>query len=172
MWQNSHSFLLEKTESRFWKMCLSILFSHTHPRWAWIREATLQHRTRQSPFQLPRCPPIPSRQRHSPMALQWASHQVSTIPSPLSEWWSLTGISPPTSSVPAPSLKTPRGEHQIPPSQRLSRRACKRYQERQSLCVCVLIGIERSSSIFNCSCYLSQKCVQWLRNRGLSQKDA
>lgn len=135
MWQNSHSFLLEKTESRFWKMCLSILSFHTRPRWAWIREATLQRRIRQSPFQLPPCPPIPSRRRHSPMALQWASHQVSTIPSPLSGWWSLTGTSTPTSSVPTPSLKTPRGEHQIPPSQRLSRRACKRYQEWQSLCV-------------------------------------
>lgn len=142
-------------------MCLSILSFHTHLRWAWTREATLQPLTRQSPFQLLRCPPIPSKQRRSPMALQWASHQVSTTLSPLSGWWSSTGTSIPTSSVPTPSLKTPRGEHRTPPSQRLSKRACKRYQQRQLLCACVhvLIWMERSSSIFNYSCYLSQKSV-------------
>ena len=143
-------------------MCLSILSFHTRPRWAWTREATLQPLTQQSLFQLPRCPPIPSKRRRSPMALQWASHQASTTPSPPSGWWSSTGTSTPTSSVPTPSLRIPRGERQTPPSQRLSRKACKRYQERQSLCarVCLLIWMERSSSIFNCSCYVSQKSVR------------
>ena len=131
-------------------MCLSTLSFHTRPRWAWTRGATLQPLTQRSPFQLPQCPPIPSKRRRSPMALQWASHQVSTTPSPPSGWWSSTGTSIPTSSVPTPSLKTHREEHQTPLSQRLSRRACKRYQERQLLCVCVrvLIWMERSSSIF------------------------
>lgn len=143
-------------------MCLSILSFHTRPRWAWTREATLQPQTQQSLFQLLRCPPIPSKRRRSPMALQWASHQASTTPSPPSVSWSSTGTSILTSSIPTPSLKTPRGEHQTPPSQRLSRRACKRYQERKALCACVrvLVWMERPGSIFSCSCYVSQKSAQ------------
>lgn len=137
MWQNSRSFLPEKTESRFWKMCLSILSFHTRPRWAWTSEATSQPLTRRSRFQSPRCPRTPSKRRHSPTALLWASHPACTTLSHLSVWWSLTGTSTPTSSAPAPSLRTPRGERQTPPSPRLSRRVCKRYQERQLLCVCV-----------------------------------
>lgn len=133
-------------------MCLLILSFHTRPRWAWTREAILQPLTQRSPFQLPRCPPIPSKRRRSPMALQWASHQASTTLSPLTGWWSSTETSILTSSVPTPSLRTPRGERQTPPSQRLSRRACKRYQERQLLCacMCVLIWMETTSSNFNC----------------------
>lgn len=173
MWQNSHSFLLEKTGSRFWKMCLSILYFRIPPRWAWTSEATSQLQTQRSLFRLPRCPRIPSKQRRSPTALPWASHQACTTPSRPSAWWSSTGTSIPTSSAPTPSLRTPRGERQTPPSRRLSRRVCKRYQERQllCLCVCVLIWKERSSSVFNWSCYMSQKSVQWLRNR-FSQKSA
>lgn len=121
-------------------MCLSILFFHTLPRWAWTSEATSQPLTQRSPFQLPRCPPIPSKRRRSPTALPWASHQVCTTPSPPSGWWSSTGTSIPTSSVPTPSLKTPRGERLTPPSRRPSRRVCKRYQERQLLCVCVCVS--------------------------------
>lgn len=51
---------------------------------------------------------------------------------------------------------------------------CARGTKRGScsVCVCVSIWMERSSSIFNCSCYMSQKSIQWLRNRRLSQKGA
>lgn len=125
-------------------MCLSILSFHIPPRWAWTSEATSQPLTQRSPFPLPRCPLIPSKQRRSPMALPWASHPVCTTRSRLSAWWSSTGTSIPTSSVPTPSLKTPRGEHLTPPSRRLSRRVCKRYQERQlfSVCVCVCLDLD------------------------------
>lgn len=128
-------------------MCLLILSFHTRPRWGWTREAILQPLTQRSPFQLPRCPPIPSKRRHSPMALQWASHQVSTTRSLPTGWWSLTETSILTSSVPTPSLRTPRGEHQTPPSQRLSRRACKRYQQRQLLCACVCVCLDLDGDI-------------------------
>lgn len=134
MWQSSHLFPPEKTESRFWKMYLSILSSHIRPRWAWTREATLQPPTRRSPFRLQRCPPIPSKRRRSPTALQWASLPASTTPSPPSGWWCSTGTSLLTSSIPTPSHRTPRGERRTLPFQRPSRKACKRY--REALCVC------------------------------------
>lgn len=51
---------------------------------------------------------------------------------------------------------------------------CARGTKRGScsVCVCVLIWVERSNSVFSCSCYMSQESVQWLRNRRLSQKGA
>lgn len=123
-------------------MCLSILSFHTPPRWAWTSGATSQPLTQRSQFPLLRCPPILSKRRRSPMALPWASRRACITPSHPSAWWSSTGTSIPTSSAPTPSLRTPRGERQTPPSLRLSRRACKRYQERQLLCVCVCLDLD------------------------------